>query len=234
MVVSSFEDFTQQSYADSYDFVVVALNQEDMTGDDVGINEEVLNYYAKAPVFCVSFPDSDSKAEVITALQALNSKTLTAVFTFDDKPSRAESLAKLVTQGIAEHEKIYLGELKSFFGKYDVDNNGVIDKDEIGALLEALGITVEEKDLEAGILEMDIDGNGKISYDEFARWFFTGMKPYNRSTKLLKNVVSAGGNLANLLSKDGVALLKGDTKLLDHVAQYAFNPFETAGLSLNI
>lgn len=63
--------------------------------------------------------------------------------------------------------------LKSLFNKYDLDQNGMLDKYELYKLLQDdLGLDVEQCDIYHHLLDKDADG--LISYDEFVTWLHSG------------------------------------------------------------
>ncbi len=62
-------------------------------------------------------------------------------------------------------------EVREIFSHYDHDNNGVIDKGEFAALLEALDAQLKDEEIGAGLRAVDKNGNGKIEFDEFVTWW---------------------------------------------------------------
>lgn len=62
-------------------------------------------------------------------------------------------------------------ELREEFDHFDLDSNGLIDKQEFVKLMEAMdaGLTKEEADV--GFAAIDTNGNGKIEFSEFAAWW---------------------------------------------------------------
>ena len=65
--------------------------------------------------------------------------------------------------------------LKSLFCKYDHDNSGMLQQEEIEQLLECdLAMTVEEAELYS--LLLDGDGSKSISFEEFKTWLKSGEK----------------------------------------------------------
>lgn len=62
-------------------------------------------------------------------------------------------------------------EVKEIFGHYDRDNSGVIEAKEFARILEALGMELEEHELKVALLDVDHDGDGRISWDEFVDWW---------------------------------------------------------------
>ena len=63
--------------------------------------------------------------------------------------------------------------LKSLFCKYDKDNSGFINFEELSNLLiEDLDLSSEQA--ETYVYLLDKDGNGKLSFDEFKAWLKSG------------------------------------------------------------
>lgn len=50
---------------------------------------------------------------------------------------------------------------------FDADGNGVIDREELHKVMSSLNETLTEQELDAMIQEADINGDGKISFEEF-------------------------------------------------------------------
>lgn len=64
-----------------------------------------------------------------------------------------------------------LQEVKEIFGHYDRDKSGVIETSEFARICEALGMEMEDDELQAGISVVDSDNDGRISWDEFLGWW---------------------------------------------------------------
>lgn len=62
-------------------------------------------------------------------------------------------------------------ELREIFLHYDHDGNGVIDRSEFGALLEALDAQLSEEEIDAGLRAIDDNRNGQIEFSEFLEWW---------------------------------------------------------------
>jgi calmodulin len=59
-------------------------------------------------------------------------------------------------------------ELKVAFKKFDKNSNGLIDSAELKAVLLSLGQKLSDFEISEMIREADVDGDGNISFDEFA------------------------------------------------------------------
>lgn len=86
------------------------------------------------------------------------------------------------------------------FGKFDADDSGSIDKEELAELSKELGYELSPKELDAALVDLDLNKDGVIDLYEFARWYFTGMKPFNGSRRSMLKF----GNTAHALM-DSVA-----------------------------
>lgn len=84
----------------------------------------------------------------------------------DNEISYSEFLAAALEGRVKVHEDL----LRKTFGKFDVDGNQTITKDE---LRKILGDHFEDVQIEALIAEVDTNGDGNIQYDEFIQFFYT-------------------------------------------------------------
>lgn len=66
----------------------------------------------------------------------------------------------------ADHEEVF-----EIFKVYDRDGSGGIDRGEFARLLEALGMTPGEEELNIALDVVDANHSGKISWDEFKAWW---------------------------------------------------------------
>lgn len=61
--------------------------------------------------------------------------------------------------------------VKAMFNKFDDDGNNVLDAKELGNLLASLGAKLRPTEVEAAVMIMDRNQDGKISLDEFQAWW---------------------------------------------------------------
>ena len=61
--------------------------------------------------------------------------------------------------------------IEKVFQKYDRDNSGTIDSAELAVVLTDLGIEVTEEHLSEAFKELDENGDGVISFEEFGKWW---------------------------------------------------------------
>ncbi len=92
------------------------------------------------------------------------------------------------TMRLAEAKRKRLDEfrevVKEAFDKYDEDDSGTMEIDELERLLEhELREPVEHEELQKAIQEMDADGNGVVDFEEFLDWF-TSPEIRNRNVSL--------------------------------------------------
>ncbi|KAL3267698.1 hypothetical protein HHI36_006830 [Cryptolaemus montrouzieri] len=66
-------------------------------------------------------------------------------------------------------DKGQLKMLKEIFNAFDLEKSGNIGVEMIGQILDMLGQQLSQEDLQAIVAEIDADGNGVMSFDEFAQ-----------------------------------------------------------------
>ncbi len=59
-------------------------------------------------------------------------------------------------------------EMREIFSLVDKDGGGTISTDELGELLEIIGIEATKEDLDKMVKQMDSDNNGEIDFEEFS------------------------------------------------------------------
>ncbi len=62
-----------------------------------------------------------------------------------------------------------LKDLKTIFRMFDQDQNGEVTTEEIRAVFRNLGLFPTESELQQMLLDIDLNGDGKFSFDEFVQ-----------------------------------------------------------------
>ncbi|XP_069114871.1 uncharacterized protein [Argopecten irradians] len=63
-----------------------------------------------------------------------------------------------------------LKELTDAFNTFDCDKNGFIEPSELKSVMSRLGRDVSDTEVEQMIKDADLDGNGKIDFEEFVKF----------------------------------------------------------------
>lgn len=63
-------------------------------------------------------------------------------------------------------------EMLEAFQIFDADGDGNISADELRQIMENLGETLTQEEVEDMVKEADVDGDGEINYQEFCRMMF--------------------------------------------------------------
>eukprot|EP00931_Biecheleriopsis_adriatica_P081810 TRINITY_DN5514_c0_g1_i1.p1 TRINITY_DN5514_c0_g1~~TRINITY_DN5514_c0_g1_i1.p1 ORF type:complete len:520 (-),score=120.75 TRINITY_DN5514_c0_g1_i1:2-1561(-) len=93
----------------------------------------------------------------------------------------------------AEYARKQAEIIKQQFREWDLDGNGSIDQDELKVIMYGISHTLTEADIEKLVNSVDTDGDGVISYEEFADWI---TNPKSSQT------IARDGWLTNLDFKD--------------------------------
>lgn len=83
-------------------------------------------------------------------------------------------------ESLKNHPHLTLEELREFkelFNLVDEDKGGSISPQELGSLMETLGLKPNQEELDAMIREIDEDGNGEIDFDEFVQVMSRKVQP---------------------------------------------------------
>ena len=91
-------------------------------------------------------------------------------------------------------------------------------------LSEVLGFPLTDEQTEIALIDLDLDKSGDIDFDEFKRWYFTGMKSYNGTTR---KMLSIGNKSKAILEKikfnEIFEMIHGDRKVSKHKVSVNFN-----------
>ena len=86
--------------------------------------------------------------------------------------------------------------VKKIFDTFDLTDDGEVDCDELfkcgntigddlEIIMKELGKPLSREKITRAIDDLDMDGNGSISFPELRRWYFSGMKPYTSNKRAL-------------------------------------------------
>ena len=64
--------------------------------------------------------------------------------------------------------------LKSAFNAFDKKQNGKVKLSAIGEVLKEAGQTITEEEASIARFSLDLNGDGRIYYEDFRRWWFNG------------------------------------------------------------
>ena len=97
-----------------------------------------------------------------------------------------------------------------------------------------LGMELDEQQLEEALKDLDLNKDGVVDLDEFKRWYFTGMKPYNGTRRAMLKI---GGKVAGLMDVLGEetknALMAEDLKTMSSSMTLGFNPPKNPKTTIN-
>merc|ERR1712072_1169128 len=79
-----------------------------------------------------------------------------------EEPTKAEAATKKTTLTDVQIENVRKG-----FKASDTDNSGAIEANELKVIMKALDVEMTNEDVLAVLKNIDIDGSGKIEFDEF-------------------------------------------------------------------
>merc|ERR1711936_419746 len=80
---------------------------------------------------------------------------------------RSQHTHTLVMEGKRDMDQLLNAEFKEAFDEFDTDKSGTISPEELLGVLRAMGQNPTGDELLNLVLEVDIDGNGTIEFDEF-------------------------------------------------------------------
>lgn len=115
-------------------------------------------------------------------------------------------------------------EVRKCFERFDLDGNGYIDKQELAGLSLQLGHKLDEQQLNDALKDLDLNHDGTVDFDEFCRWYFTGMKPYTGAKRSMLQVGMKTTSVFEALKKESISnIIKKDQSLTKHRMSVKFN-----------
>jgi len=123
-----------------------------------------------------------------------------------------------------DYDKMIKKDVLPAFKKFDTDGSDAIDKGELQKLSLSLGYPLSEEQTKAALKDLDLNKDGVIDFNEFSRWYFTGMKSYNGTTR---NMMKIGNKSKALLEKlkgqEIFEMINEDNRLSKHKIGISFN-----------
>ena len=91
-------------------------------------------------------------------------------------------------------------------------------------MMKELGHELNEQQLDEALKDLDINKDGVIDMEEFSRWYFTGMKPYNGSTRTILKIGGKAMQLLDIMGAEARAAIMGsELKLKESSMSIGFN-----------
>ena len=97
--------------------------------------------------------------------------------------------------------KLHADVCEKVFLRYDRDRDGAVDVGELRAMCMEMGVLLSEAELRAAVHVLDADGDGKIGYEEFQRWWCTADR-FERLRHNEAELAFLNGAFASFLSFD--------------------------------
>ena len=222
------DSFQEGKRVGTFDAVFYALGEASL--EDVEMCEEYYQYYAVAPV-CFIFSSAEGDDGIHKLFKEWNDKVIFKVAT-----DAAQGMSDSFEEAKALYAKLLDSDVKPAFNEFDKDQSGSIDKAELGELSKKLGNELTDADLTTALKDLDLNGDGVIDIDEFARWYFSGMKSYGSNKRsMLKFHGKATRILAKTKEQARLALVGQELKTKTHKVALGFNdPSENAGLKIDL
>jgi Ca2+-binding EF-hand superfamily protein len=122
----------------------------------------------------------------------------------DGPEEETKSLSELVDEAIQD-----------LWAKLDADGGGEIDREEIAAIAEIVGVALDTEQLDELFSEIDVDGGGEVDFDEFNEW------------------LTSGTEIADLVKGEIIKSVTGQETLLQAETKRKLSPKDAMSLLIN-
>jgi hypothetical protein len=136
----------------------------------------------------------------------------------------------------AEHTTL-LEQIKKVFDALDSDQSGYIDLNELKAVSKELGRELTDAEIESSIKELDENKDGKISFEEFKHWWFSGRQNLSPLMKRFINLIIKTQKLITVFNAPILHALESnpaDEEVGTSSVTLNLNKFEQAGTTINV
>jgi hypothetical protein len=226
------DDFLSGKLIASYDFAVI-LAEDNVEEEEYEMQREFFEHYLACPISAAF----TTYAPLRVPADFKEKFSLCKEITEDMKGREAEVLGLLagfvaeLCAKQAEHES----KAKAAFAKFDLDGTGDIDKDELYNLSAELGAPLDEDGLNAALKDLDLNGDGVIDYQEFRRWYYSGMKSYSdRKRSFYKALGGFGAFSKHAANPKVLDFVNENPQTITQSISMGFNPPENAKTSLDV
>lgn len=113
--------------------------------------------------------------------------------TMGDSDELGTSSRRIDSQELVEVERI--------FNTFDVSGDGAIQSTELQRLMDALGVAMTTQSIDAMVQQLDIDGDGEISRDEFVAFYASKFSTHH--DKRSQDLHELGQFMFRLFDQDG-------------------------------
>ena len=121
--VTFYDEFQEGTKRSHFDFVVAIFLSEDVSADDIEMQEEIYNHYATAPVFVWVYPKNDDEDGMKKLFQSTHEKSVCHGFEGNDSALKCSTIAAAFKAAEEQYQKIATGEVQQAFDKYDKDKS---------------------------------------------------------------------------------------------------------------
>lgn len=188
---TSYEKFLDGTKKSTFDCVLLTFMKA-VSCDDLEMKQDYYDYYTMVPIvhYAVAAKEQDDnemKGVTEYLKKTCDKKLLSPEPVKFEDVANVDACAAALVEGIntlkEKYEEIRSNQVTPAFSKFDKDGNGTIDAQELATLSKDLGHDLNEEQLAEAMKDLDMNGDGVIDLDEFARWYFTGMKSYKGTTR---------------------------------------------------
>ena len=107
-----------------------------------------------------------------------------------------------------------IAKIKQIFEIYDEDKSGSLETMELGMVFKSLKVELSDEELEKCAVDIDTDGSGTITFEEFSTWFLTGKEgaPESSGQQMFNSLKDKAAALSNEFMKELVNIPKLEKK----------------------
>lgn len=88
-----------------------------------------------------------------------------------------------------------IGKIKEIFEMYDEDKSGSLETMEVGMVLHSMGVQMSDEEVQQCAIDIDADGSGTITFEEFSTWFLTGKEGTPENVANIMDILKEKANM---------------------------------------